>query len=128
MIGLVAAAPAPARADTLVLVLVPPPVEAALRVSLAPWGVAIVVVVQAPATYDPAALAAERDAAYIAWRRGDELVLYDAALASEERRPLAAEPDDAEAAAVALSIKTWMGLGPPPGGARRPPPPRWLIE
>lgn len=134
--GLALAGPA-ARADTLALVDVPGPIEAALRTSLAPWGVAIVVVDPVPATYAPGPLAAERGAAFVAWRRGGELVLYDAALAAEERRPLPAEPDDAGAAAMALSIKTWMGLGPPPGdepgcgphGCPRPPPVHhWLVE
>jgi hypothetical protein len=125
----------PAGAETLVLVDVPVSVEQAVRASLAPWGVEVVVA-PAPAAYDPVTLAGERDAAFVAWRQGEELVLHDVATGAEERRPLSPAPDDAEAAAVALSIKTWMGLGPPPDGppcvidCAPPPEPlrRWLVE
>lgn len=131
VLGAVALGGRTARADTLVLVDVPAPLEAALRTSLAPWRVELVVV-EPPATYAPGALAAERGVEFVAWRRGRELVLYDAALAVEERRPLPAETDDAGAAALALSIKTWMGLGPPPDTDPPPPAPppvrRWLVE
>ena len=125
-----------AAAERLVLVDVPAPVEAALRVGLAPWAVEVVVA-PSPAAVDPAGLAVTHGAAFVVWRRGDALVLYDAALAAEERRPLPAVLDDATAAAVALSIRTWMGLGPPadgesgcpPGGCSRPARPRrWLVE
>ncbi len=138
-LGVLALGARTAGADTLVLVEVPGPIEAALRTSLTPWGVEIVVVA-APATYAPGALAAERGASFVAWRRGRALVLYDAALATEERRLLPPQLDDAGAAAVALSIKTWMALGPLPGtdpacglrGCARPPaPPRphhWMVE
>ena len=104
----------PAVAETLIVVEVPTSVEAALRTTLRPWKVEVVVVAPPP-TYDPAALAVAQGAAYVAWRRGDQLVLYDAVLAAEERRPLPRELDDANATAVALSVKTWMGLGPLPG-------------
>lgn len=127
-----------AHAETLVLVEVPARLEAALRTSLAPWGVEIVVVTPAPEPYDPDALVAAHDASFVVWRRGAELALYDAAAASEERRPLPHDLDDAEAAAAALSIKTWMGLGAPPGGVpvcglhdcppAAPPARRWLVE
>ncbi len=125
-----------AAAERLVLVDVPAPVEAALRVGLAPWAVEVVVA-PSPAAVDPAGLAVTHGAAFVVWRRGDALVLYDAALAAEERRPLPAVLDDATAAAVALSIRTWMGLGPPADGepgcppagcARRARPGRWLVE
>ena len=69
----------PAAAETVILVDVPPSVEAALRTTLAPWKVAVIVVAPAPVRYAPEKLAADRGAAYVAWRRGDELVLYDAA-------------------------------------------------
>lgn len=138
LLVLLVAGPGAAAAETLVLVDVPARVESAVRSSLAPWGIAVVVVAEAPTVYEPGALAAERGAAYVVWRDGGALRLYDAALAAEERRPLTHEPDDAEAAAVALSIKAWMGLGPPPGGelvcgladCPRPPAraPRWLVE
>lgn len=123
----------PAAADTLVLVDVPPTLERALRTSLAPWGIELVIS-PAEARYAPAEAAAAHQAGFVVWRRGRSLHLYDAALASDEERPLPAADDDAGAAALALSIKTWMGLGPPPGGAcglddcPRPPPHRWLVE
>lgn len=135
LVVVVVAGARPAAAETLAVVDVPAPVEAALRTTLRPWKVDVVVVAP-PATYDPAAVAAEHGAAYVAWRRGDHLVLYDAALAAEERRSLPRDLDDAEATAVALSVKTWMGLGPLPSDdgcgpadcLPRPRPPPWLIE
>jgi hypothetical protein len=141
VIGFVAlaAAASAARAETIVLVDVPVAVESALRTSLAPWGVEVVVA-PAPAVFDPPALARARDASFVAWQRGGELIVYDVAAASEQRRPSPAAPDDTEAAAIALSIKTWMGLGAPPGEVvvlcgplECPPPPRprerrWIAE
>ncbi|HVV85494.1 MAG TPA: hypothetical protein VHE35_20685 [Kofleriaceae bacterium] len=124
--------PAAPAAETLVVVDLRPSVEAALRATLAPWGVRIVDVA-APPSGDPRAVAAEHGAAYVAWRRGDELVLYDVALATERRRRVKPTPDDADAAAVALFVKTWMGLGPSgsddcAGRCADGSPRGWLIE
>lgn len=134
VLGLAAAART-ADAETVVLVDVPTRVEAAVRASLAPWGVDVVVVAPAPEEYAPGQVALAHHASFVVWRQGDELILYDAALATEERRAVAVDPDDAEAAAVALSIRTWMGLGAtegdpscPGGVCPRPPPRRWLVE
>ncbi len=99
-----------ATAETLVLVEVPPPITDAVRASLAPWQVELVIVPSAPAVYEPRSLALAHQAGFVVWRQGDELILYDAALASEERRPLP-PPGEAGAVAMALSIKAWMGLG-----------------
>jgi hypothetical protein len=99
-----------AAAETVVLVEVPPPIIDAVRSSLAPWQVELVIVPEAPAAYEPRPLALEHQAGFVVWRRGDELILYDAALVSEERRPLP-EPGEPGAVAMALSIKAWMGLG-----------------
>jgi hypothetical protein len=111
-----AAASGRAGAETLVMVSPPAELDAAVRTSLAPWRVKIIVVDLASGT--PAELALAQGAGFVVWRDADELVLWDAQAGVGERRDIPADLDDANAAALALSIKTWMHLGapPPPGG------------
>jgi hypothetical protein len=111
-----AAASGRAGAETLVMVSPPPELDAAVRTSLAPWRVKIIVVDLASGT--PAELALAQGAGFVVWRDDGELVLWDAQAGVGERRDIPTDLDDANAAALALSIKTWMHLGapPPPGG------------
>lgn len=100
----------------------PPPLDAAVRTSLEPWRVKIIVVDLASGT--PAELALAQGAGFVVWADDGELVLWDAGAGIGERRDIPAELDDATAAALALSIKTWMHLGaPPPPAEDEPPPP-----
>lgn len=99
-------------AETLVMVSPAPELDAAVRASLAPWRVTIIVVDLAAGT--PAELALSQGAGYVVWSDQGELVLWDARAATGERRGIPAPLDDATAAALALSIKSWMRLGPPP--------------
>lgn len=101
-----------AGAETLVLVSPPPELDAAVRTSLAPWRVKIIVVDLASGT--PAELALAQGAGFVVWADDGELVLWDAGAGVGERRDIPPELDDANAAALALSIKTWMHLGAPP--------------
>lgn len=90
----------------------PPTLDAAVRTSLAPWRVKIIVVDLASGT--PAELALAQGAGFVVWADDGELVLWDAGAGTGERRDIPVELDDANAAALALSIKTWMHLGAPP--------------
>lgn len=108
-----------AGAETLVLVSPPPALDAAVRTSLAPWRVKIIVVQLASGT--PAELALAQGAGFVVWADDDELVLWDAGAGVGERRDIPAQLDDANAAALALSIKTWMNLGAPPTDSTTPP-------
>jgi hypothetical protein len=107
-----AAASGRAGAETLVMVSPPPELDAAVRTSLAPWRVKIIVVDLASGT--PAELALAQGAGFVVWRDDGELVLWDAQAGVGERRDIPPDLDDANAAALALSIKTWMHLGAPP--------------
>ncbi len=109
-----------AGAETLVLVSPPPALDAAVRTSLAPWRVKIIVVQLASGT--PAELALAQGAGFVVWADDDELVLWDAGAGVGERRDIPAKLDDASAAALALSIKTWMHLGAPPTSSMDDPP------
>jgi hypothetical protein len=103
---------AQARGETLVMVSPPAELDSAVRASLAPWRVKIIVVDMASGT--PAELALTQGAGFVVWRDDDELVLWNAGGGIGERRGIPPELDDASAAALALSIKTWMNLGAPP--------------
>jgi hypothetical protein len=112
-----------AAAETLVMVSPPPELDAAVRTSLAPWRVKIIVVEMASGS--PAELALAQGAGFVVWADDDELVLWDAGAGVGERRDIPPDLDDANAAALALSIKTWMHLGAPPVETDEiePPPP-----
>lgn len=129
-----------AAGETLVMVSPPAELDAAVRASLAPWRVKIIVIDVASGT--PAELALTQRAGFVVWRDRDQLVLWNAGGGSGERRGIPADLDDASAAALALSIKTWMNLGAPPppdpltvedGGPSEPiepsgPPPSGVID
>ncbi len=103
---------APAAGETLVMVSPPAELDSAVRASLAPWRVKIIVIDMASGT--PAELALTQGAGFVVWRDQDELVLWNAGGGVGERRGIPPDLDDASAAALALSIKTWMNLGAPP--------------
>src|SRR5262249_18490987 len=101
-----------ARAQTVVLVAPPPALEQAVRTSLAPWRINVEVVAS---NHDAVqALAAAQEAGYVAWCEDGDLIFWDTAHGTRERRAMAGDLGEADAAALALSIKTWMRLGPPP--------------
>jgi hypothetical protein len=110
--ALVAGLASRAPAETLVMVSPPAELDAAVRTSLAPWRVKIIAIEMASGT--PAELALTLGAGYVVWRDHDQLVLWNAAGSTAERRDIPPGLDDAGAAALALSIKTWMNLGAPP--------------
>ncbi|MBK9033214.1 MAG: hypothetical protein IPL61_18405 [Myxococcales bacterium] len=104
----------PARAQpppTLVLVAPPATLIDAVTTGLDPWQVRVVVV---PTPSGSAAdLARSHGAGFVATIRGGTLELYDRDGATQARA-IAAPIDDVEAASIALTIKTWMRLGPAP--------------
>lgn len=78
---------------------------------------------------DAAGIGKRANARYVVWWDGKkkELVVYDATLGQRETRELAAMPrDDAEASALALSIKTMLRLSPSSGGGGGGGELRWL--
>lgn len=98
----------------------------ALRVSLAPWAFEVVDWPRPRKTgaLDAAALARTANARYVVWYDGaqQQLVIHDAELERSERRPLAELPrDEADASALALSIKTMLRLQPISAGAAAAP-------
>jgi hypothetical protein len=90
----------------------------ALRISLQPWSFEVVdwPRPKAGAALDEAAMARKANARYVVWhdQASKQLVVYDAELARRERRPIAELPrDEADAGALALSIKMMLRLQPP---------------
>lgn len=97
----------------------------ALQISLQPWSFEVVDWPRPAAgageqdALDAAGIARNANARYVVWYDGAaaELVVHDAALGRDERRPLAALPaDEAEASALALAIKTMLRLQEVPAG------------
>lgn len=112
----------PARAEddrdrTLVLVAPPAVLLDAVETSLAPWRIRIVVVPTAAAPAEQ--IAASHHAGFVAIGVGGELHLYDRTR-GEQHRPMPADLGEADAAALALTIKTWMRLGPAPVAVEEP--------
>ena len=108
---------------TLVLVAPPTPLVDAVTTGLGPWQIRVVVVT-APTPADQAA--ARYGAAYVATVRGTTLELFHVGEPGVQTRDVPTVIDDVEAAEIALTLKTWMRLGPPPTvGAPpvAPPPP-----
>jgi len=99
---------------TLVLIGAPPTLIDAVTTSLAPWQIRVVVLPSGSDDVD--VVAARHGAGFIATVRGRTLELRERD-ADTQTRALAADVDDVEAATAALSIKTWMRLGPPPEAA-----------
>lgn len=112
----IAAVPAPVQGDardrTLVLVAPPAVLVDAVRTSLAPWQIRIIVVDRAVST--PAEIAGVHRAGFVAIGSGGELHLHERDTPTAQRRRMAADLDEADAAALALTIKTWMRLEPAP--------------
>ena len=111
-----------------------PQLHEALQISLAPWSIEVVdwpsghapVAGQPPPSIDGAGIASRANARYVVWIEAGELVVLDAALDRREARPLDAVPqDEADASAVALSVKTALRL--PPALAVRAERSRWRV-
>lgn len=82
----------------------------AIRATLAPWR--LEVVVENPA--DVHVLTTQEDARFIVWREKGELVVFDRDRKQAEHREAPAGPlDPVSAAAAALTVKTLMRLPPP---------------
>jgi len=112
----------PAHAEpppTLVLVAPPTALVDAVTTSLGPWQIRVVVVT-APTPADQAATTFR--ATYVATVRGTTLELFHVGEPGVQTRDVPTRIDDIEAASIALTIKTWMRLGPPPTPADQPPP------
>ncbi|MBL8624016.1 MAG: hypothetical protein JNK64_22095 [Myxococcales bacterium] len=111
---------------TLVLVAPPTPLVDAVTTGLGPWQIRVVVVT-APMPADQAA--ATYRATYVATVRGTTLELFHVGEPGVQTRDVPAQIDDVEAASIALTLKTWMRLGPPPtDGATPVDPPPPLID
>lgn len=95
----------------------------ALEVSLQAWSFEVVDWPRGAGSasdVDAAGIGKRANARYVVWWDGrkQELVVYDATLGQRETRELAAMPrDDAEASALALSIKTMLRLSTSAGGS-----------
>lgn len=138
------AAVAPARAEEptrLVLVAAPPVVADAVATAVAPWQTEIITL--ANTTDAPAALGERHRAGFIAIYRAGSLELYDRDTGTFQVLATPSTLDEPGAAALALSIKTWMRLerrpteplppaeAAPPAPPLPPPPPaaapRWRL-
>ena len=105
---------------TLVLITPPTPLVDAVTTGLGPWQIRVVVVT-APTPADRAATT--HRATYVATVRGTTLELFHVGEPGVQTRDVPAVIDDVEAASIALTIKTWMRLGPPPTAPDGTPPP-----
>ncbi|CAN5920787.1 hypothetical protein BH11MYX3_BH11MYX3_40720 [soil metagenome] len=90
----------------------------AVESSLSPWHLSIVVDAAAPADATAAQQrAVVTGARFVVWRAGDQLVVFDRARGTSDRRPARAGSfDPVSAAAAALTVKTMMRLPPPDDG------------
>lgn len=124
-----AAASAPVAGRRVVLADPDRELRTAMEQALAPWHLEIVIGGEAPRA--PEAAQHQADAAtarFVVWREANELVVYDRALGSTERRAsLGRALDPLAAAAAALTIKTMMRL-PPPDDAEPVAPPAVTAE
>jgi hypothetical protein len=90
-----------------------PELVRAIDKSLAPWRIAVIAAPSVPDEAHAHAQADAVDAQFIVWREGDQLVVFDRAQGTAERRPARAGPfDPVSAAAAALTVKTMMRLPP----------------
>jgi hypothetical protein len=107
------AAPAP---DRVVLADPDPELLRAIRSTLAPWRLEVLVDRSPPADETEAGARADRlNARFVVWRREGELVVFDRDRRSTEQRDTAVGAlDPVDAAAAALTVKTLMRLPPPP--------------
>lgn len=88
----------------------------AVRSTLAPWKLEVIVDEPPPADEDEARARAESlRARFVVWRRDGALVVFDRDRDAAEERESAAGPlDPVDAAGAALTVKTLMRLPPPP--------------
>ena len=118
---------APAQ-ERVVLADPDPELLRAVRSTLAPWKLEVIVDASAPGdALEAEARADARNARFVVWRREGALVVFDRDRGSaEERDTTIGALDPVEAAAAALTVKTLMRLPPPPedpggpGGSPRP--------
>ncbi|HEU0032029.1 MAG TPA: hypothetical protein VFQ53_15455 [Kofleriaceae bacterium] len=117
------AAPANAR---VVLVDSDPELLHALATTLAPWKLEVIVDSEPVTAETAGARADSREARFVVWREGTDLVVFDRERGeTEHREARAGALDPVTAAAAALTVKTLMRLPPPPPDDTAPitPPP-----
>lgn len=100
-----------------------PALRAAVERTLSPWRIEVVVERTVPTSRAKADdLARSRDAHFVVWREGGELVVLDRRRKSMDHREARVGSLDAiDAAAAALTVKTLMRLEPPPALATTTP-------
>jgi hypothetical protein len=108
---------APAAAERVLLADADPELQRAVRATLAPWRVEVVV--EADVRPRDAAQAQQigdaNTARFVVWRDGTDLVVFDRERgAAEHRGAPSGALDPASAAAAALTVKTLMRLSSPP--------------
>lgn len=110
------AATATAAPPSRVLVADPDPeLVRAINTSLAPWKIIVIAEPDVPDEAHAHARADAVDAQFIVWRERDQLVVFDRAHGSSERRTASAGAfDPVSAAAAALTVKTMLRLPPLP--------------
>ena len=98
--------------DRVLLADSDPQLVRAVRTSLSPWSIPIIVALAAPVDVASARTQASASAAtFVVWRASGELVIFDATRDSVERRPSTMGPmDPVGATSVALTLKTIMRL------------------
>ncbi|MEZ4399912.1 MAG: hypothetical protein R3B06_07825 [Kofleriaceae bacterium] len=111
-----ATAQAPPPSPTLVLITTSPLLRDAVATGLGPWQIPLVVLPQS--ADDAATLARTYRASFVAIDHQDSLELFDTSAGTAQYRAMPHPVDEPGAAALALTIKTWMRLGP-----ALPPPP-----
>jgi hypothetical protein len=87
----------------------------AVASALSPWHLEVIVQTEPPSDLIAAGgLATEREARFVVWRQGGDLVVFDRERGDAEHREGRIGPlDPVSAAAAALTIKTLMRLPPP---------------
>ncbi|MEJ7599621.1 MAG: hypothetical protein WKG01_17065 [Kofleriaceae bacterium] len=124
MLAVMFAATTRSRTGRRVLLADADPEPGAVRATLAPWRLEVVVETTVPADAKQAQMIGETQTArFVVWRVRGELVVYDRDRgAVEQRAAPVGRLDPASAAAAALTVKTLMRLPPPDQVAEAPVP------